>query len=258
VFLTVLTVFLTVFLRVLMMGLLAVSWCTLVCTMSIMVQLVLRMFRGVVSVVVLGVNLLSLGSLDEHSTAIFLDLLAMVNSTAILLDSAGLFLMVMMRRFLSVVVVSFLLLYVALFSFSSHNVHLHGGLVLDDLGGGDGGASSVVLSTASSSDFSPDYTWSTLFLITFTAIFLDTARVFLVAARAVAAASSSSWLARALAAASSSSLLAKAAASSSSWAARALAAASSSSSLAKVAAAGSSSTLSPTQAYFTSLLRVHN
>jgi hypothetical protein len=38
--------------------------------------LVLRMFRGVVSVVVLGVNLLSLGSLDEHSTAIFLDLLA--------------------------------------------------------------------------------------------------------------------------------------------------------------------------------------
>jgi hypothetical protein len=34
------------------------------------------MFRGVVSVVVLGVNLLSLGSLDEHSTAIFLDLLA--------------------------------------------------------------------------------------------------------------------------------------------------------------------------------------
>ena len=28
------------------------------------------------SVVVLGVNLLSLGSLDEHSTAIFLDLLA--------------------------------------------------------------------------------------------------------------------------------------------------------------------------------------
>jgi hypothetical protein len=31
------------------------------------------MFRGVVSV---GVNLLSLGSLDEHTTAIFLDLLA--------------------------------------------------------------------------------------------------------------------------------------------------------------------------------------
>ena len=59
-------------------------------------------------------------------------------------------------------------LYVALFSFSSHHVHLHGGLVLDDLGGGEGGASSVVLSTASSSDFSPDYTLPTLFLTTFT------------------------------------------------------------------------------------------
>jgi hypothetical protein len=43
--------------------------------------------------------------------------------------------MVMMRRFLSVVVVSFLLLYVALFSISSHNVHLHSGLGLDHLHG---------------------------------------------------------------------------------------------------------------------------
>jgi hypothetical protein len=58
------------------MGLLAVSWCPLVCTMSILAQLFLRMFRGVVSVFVPGVNLLSLGSLNEHSTAIFLDLLA--------------------------------------------------------------------------------------------------------------------------------------------------------------------------------------
>jgi hypothetical protein len=100
--------------------------------------------------------------------------------TSILLDSARVFLVVMMRRLLSVVVVSFLLLYVTLFSFGSHNVHLHGGLVLDDLGGGKGGASSVVLSTASSSDFSPDYTWSTLFLITFTAIFLVAANELLV------------------------------------------------------------------------------
>jgi hypothetical protein len=98
--------------------------------------------------------------------------------------------MVMMRGFRSVVVVSLLLLYVALFSFSSHHVHLHGGLVLDDLGGGEGGASSVVLSTASSSDFSPDYTLSTLFLNTFKVIYLDTARVFLVAAMALAASSS--------------------------------------------------------------------
>jgi hypothetical protein len=68
-----------------------------------------------------------------------------MNSTAIFLDSADLFLMMMVRRFLSVVVVSLLLLYVALFSLSSHNVHLHGGLVLDDLGGGEGGASSELL-----------------------------------------------------------------------------------------------------------------
>ena len=64
-------VFLKVFLRVLMMGLLAVSWCTLICTMNTLVQLVLKMFRGVVSVGVSGVlllhiNLLSLCSLDEH------------------------------------------------------------------------------------------------------------------------------------------------------------------------------------------------
>ena len=59
--------------------------------------------------------------------------------------------MAIMRQFLSVVVVSLLLLYVALFSLSSHSVHLHGGLVLDHfhgdllglgarvLGGGEGG-----------------------------------------------------------------------------------------------------------------------
>jgi hypothetical protein len=180
-----------------------------------------------------------------NSTAILLDsaglFLMMMNSSAIFLDSAGLFLMVMKRWFLSVVVVSFLLLYVALFSFSSHNVYLHSELVPDNLGGSEGGASSIVLSTASSSDFSPTYTLSNLSLNTFTAIFLGTARVFLVAARAVA--SSSSWLARAAVAANSSSWLARvaAAASSLSWAAR-------------VAAAGSSSTLPPTQAslYFTS------
>ena len=139
-----------------------------------------------------------------------------MNSTPIFLDSPDLFLMVMMRWFRSVVVASLLLLYVALFSLSSHTVHLHGGLVLDVSWGGEGSASSVVLSTASSSGFSPNYTLSNLFLNTFTAIFLDTAQVFLVAARAVAAASSSTWLARALAAASTSSLLAKALASGSS------------------------------------------
>ena len=82
--------FLKVFLGVLMMGLLAVSWCTLV----------LWMFRGVLSVVV---NLLSLGSLNEHSTAIFLGLLVMMmNSSAIFLDSAGLFWMMMKVLALSV------------------------------------------------------------------------------------------------------------------------------------------------------------
>jgi hypothetical protein len=81
----------------------------------------------------------------------------MMNFSAIFLDSAGLFLMVMMRRFLSVAVVSFLLLYVALFSLSSHNVHLHGGLVLEHLhgdllghgarvlGGGKGGGGGELL-----------------------------------------------------------------------------------------------------------------
>jgi hypothetical protein len=52
-------VFLKVFLRVLMMGLLAVSWCTLICTMNTLVQLVLKMFRGVVSVGVSPQSLLS-------------------------------------------------------------------------------------------------------------------------------------------------------------------------------------------------------
>jgi hypothetical protein len=107
-----------------------------------------------------------------------------INSSAFFLDSAGLFLMMMMRRFLSVVVVSLLLLYGPLFSLSCHTVHLHNGLVLDVSWGGEGGASSVVLSTASSSGFSPNYTLLNLFLNTFTAIFLDSAHMFLVAARA--------------------------------------------------------------------------
>ena len=56
-----------VFLRALMMGLVAVSWCTL----NTLVLLFLNMFRevvsvGIPSVLVLLVNLLSLGSLDEH------------------------------------------------------------------------------------------------------------------------------------------------------------------------------------------------
>jgi hypothetical protein len=54
------------------------------------VQLVLRMFRGVVSVVVLSANLLSLGSFDEHSTAIYLDLLAGGELHADLLRLGGL------------------------------------------------------------------------------------------------------------------------------------------------------------------------
>jgi hypothetical protein len=59
-----------------MMGLLAVSWCTLICTdwpgtMSTLVQLFLKMFWRVVSVGVSGVlllhvDLLSNGSHDEH------------------------------------------------------------------------------------------------------------------------------------------------------------------------------------------------
>ena len=61
--------FLKVFLRVLMMGLLVVSWCTLICTMNTLAQLFLTMFREVVSVdvpslLLLHVKLLSLGSLD--------------------------------------------------------------------------------------------------------------------------------------------------------------------------------------------------
>ena len=82
----------------------------------------------------------------------------MVNSTAIFLDSAGLFLMMMMVRVLGVVVVSVLLLYVELLELVPRNhlvslVLLHGDLlrlgvlVLGVLGGGDGGASSLLLST---------------------------------------------------------------------------------------------------------------
>ena len=63
--------FLTVFLRVLMRVLLAASLCTMIHTMNLLVQWLLKMFRevvsvGIPSVLVLLVNLLSLGSLDEH------------------------------------------------------------------------------------------------------------------------------------------------------------------------------------------------
>ena len=66
----------------------------------------------------------------------------MANSTAIFLDSAGLFLLMMMMRVLSVVVVSFLLLYVELLELvpCKHLVSL----VLGGLEGGEGGVSSVL------------------------------------------------------------------------------------------------------------------
>jgi hypothetical protein len=132
-----------------MMRLLAVSWCTLVCTMSILMQLVLRMFRGVVSVVVLGVNLLSLGSLDEHSTAIFLDLLVgelhgdLLRLGCLVLGGDGDDEAVpgFRRRQL-------LLLYVALFCLSSQNVHLHYdplGHSARVLGGGEGGGGELLV-----------------------------------------------------------------------------------------------------------------
>jgi hypothetical protein len=72
----------------------------------------------------------------------------MVNSTAIFLDTAGLFLMMMVMRVLSIVVFSVLLVHVELLSLGSHFVHLHGDLlrlgvlVLDVHGGGEGSASS--------------------------------------------------------------------------------------------------------------------
>jgi hypothetical protein len=73
----------------------------------------------------------------------------MMNSMAIFLDSAGLFLMMMIGQVLSVVVFSLLLLYVELLELFPGN-HLVS-LVLDGLEGGEGGASSLLLSTASSS-----------------------------------------------------------------------------------------------------------
>ena len=60
----------------------------------------------------------------------------------------------------------------------------HGVLVLGILGGSEGGTSSFLLSTASSSDLSLDDPLANFFLYTFTSIFLDSACVFLVAARA--------------------------------------------------------------------------
>jgi hypothetical protein len=98
----------------------------------------------------------------------------MTNSTAIFLDSAGLFLMMMMMKVVSVVVSSVLLLYVELLKLSPGN-HLVS-LVLDGLEGGEGGASSLLLSTASSSVLSLNDTLANLFLYTYMAIFLVAAR----------------------------------------------------------------------------------
>jgi hypothetical protein len=53
--------------------------------------------------------------------------------------------MAMVRQFSSVVVVSLLLLYDALFSLSSHDLHLHGGLVLDHFHGDPLGLGVLVL-----------------------------------------------------------------------------------------------------------------
>jgi hypothetical protein len=58
----------------------------------------------------------------------------------------------------------------------------HSVLVLGVLRGSEGGTSSVLLSTTSSSDLSLDGTLVNFFLDTFTSIFLDSACVFLVAA----------------------------------------------------------------------------
>ena len=54
-----------------MMGLVVVSWCTLICTMNSWIQVFLKMFWRVVSIGASGVllfhvDILSLYSLDEH------------------------------------------------------------------------------------------------------------------------------------------------------------------------------------------------
>ena len=95
----------------------------------------------------------------------------------------------------SVFVVSVLLLHVELLGLVPCKhlvklVFLHGDplrlgvLVLGVLGADEGGASSFLLSTSVLSVLSLDDTLSNLFLYTFTAIFVDSACVFLVAARA--------------------------------------------------------------------------
>jgi hypothetical protein len=91
--------------------------------------------------------------------------------TAIFLDSAWMFLTLLSMFWsgLSVGVSCFLLICVYLLSLSLHDEHLNS-LVLDVLGGGEGCVSSAMLSTASSSDSSLDYT--------FTEIFLDSACLF--------------------------------------------------------------------------------
>jgi hypothetical protein len=99
-----------------------------------------------------------------------------------------------MMRVSSVVVVSLPLHHVELLKLvpCKHLVKLgllHGGLlrfgvlVLGVLGGVEGGASSFPLSTSVLSVLSLDYTLSNFFLYTFTGIFLDSACVFLMAAR---------------------------------------------------------------------------
>jgi hypothetical protein len=144
--------FLTVFLGVLMIGL----W---ICTMTTWVWLFLKMYRRVVSVgvMLLCVNLLSLSFLDEHFAAIFLDLLVIDELHGDLLRLGGLVLL-------------------------HGDILRHSVLVLGVLRGSEGGASSVLPSTTSSSDLSLDGTLANFFLDTFTSIFLDSACVFLVAA----------------------------------------------------------------------------
>jgi hypothetical protein len=101
------------------------------------------MFMGAVSVVNPSVNLLSLGSLDEHSSAICLDLLIDDELHSDLLRLGWLVLggdgddeavLEFRRRQL-------MLLYIALFCLSSQNVHLHCdplGHSARVLGGGEG------------------------------------------------------------------------------------------------------------------------
>jgi hypothetical protein len=73
--------------------------------------------------------------------------------------------MMMMRWFLSVVVVSLLLLHVALFSLSSHSVHLHGGLVLDHFHGNLLGLGARVLGGGTGGGFQRSVVYSGLHLL---------------------------------------------------------------------------------------------